>query len=176
MSVFIGDFLGKYEEQNIVYPKGTFLVTIVFMYSDYNMWIAPISLLRVLALLVLHIATWFTKTIAFGRHPFIFIPYKHNSIGSANLPCPMENGFCLNANGHDQNSGVIKLYATDVRTDDKLQSCLATCRSHSGAKGCEAIWGEGNRGCYVHTGEVSKGNGAGKHFCWVLKKCSVSGK
>jgi hypothetical protein len=29
------------------------------------------------------------------------------------------------------------------------------------------IWGQTNMGCYVHTREVARGNGAVNYFCWV---------
>lgn len=38
------------------------------------------------------------------------------------------------------------------------------------------IWNQGNRGCYVHTQAVARGNGAAHHRCWVFSKCSTYGK
>jgi hypothetical protein len=29
------------------------------------------------------------------------------------------------------------------------------------------IWDQTNMGCYVHTREVARGNGAANYFCWV---------
>ena len=35
------------------------------------------------------------------------------------------------------------------------------------------IWNQSDRGCYVHTGVVAKGNGVKHHACWVFSKCHV---
>eukprot|EP00565_Helicotheca_tamesis_P004270 CAMPEP_0185741062 /NCGR_PEP_ID=MMETSP1171-20130828/38756_1 /TAXON_ID=374046 /ORGANISM="Helicotheca tamensis, Strain CCMP826" /LENGTH=680 /DNA_ID=CAMNT_0028413003 /DNA_START=1 /DNA_END=2043 /DNA_ORIENTATION=- len=78
------------------------------------------------------------------------------------------SGFCLNANGNDQNSGVYQLEGGDFETEELQTRCLKLCAAYPGYTGCEAIWGQHNRGCYVHTKDVSTGNGAGNHMCWVL--------
>merc|ERR1712157_495700 len=85
----------------------------------------------------------------------------------------MDNGFCVKADGGDQNSGVIKLYSKDAGPSDSLlQECHKTCDSESKKRniqgtGCEAIWNQSNRGCYLHTHSISHGNGVGNHACWV---------
>ena len=83
----------------------------------------------------------------------------------------MEKGFCVKANGRDQNSGVKKLNSLDGNTPERQQECLEYCHSESGATGCEVIWNQGNRGCYVHTQEIARGNGVNNHECWVFSKC-----
>ena len=83
----------------------------------------------------------------------------------------MENGFCVKSNGHDQNSGVVKLNNVDGNTVKHQASCLDMCLAHPLATGCEVIWQQSNRGCYVHTKSISRGNGARKHACWVFSKC-----
>ena len=85
--------------------------------------------------------------------------------------CPKENGFCVLPNGGDQNSGVIKLDAVDGNTAQQQAKCLAMCRAYKGATGCEEIWNQGNRGCYVHTSVVARGNGVPNHACWIFSKC-----
>ena len=86
--------------------------------------------------------------------------------------CQKENGFCVLPNGHDQNSGVIKLDAVNGNSPKQQASCLARCLAYPGATGCEEIWNQGNRGCYVHTSVVSRGNGVRNHACWILNKCA----
>ena len=85
--------------------------------------------------------------------------------------CPKEKGFCVTSNGHDQNSGVIKKNSLDGNTLQRQEECLKLCLAHPGATGCEVIWNQGNRGCYVHTKPVARGNGVNKHYCWILSKC-----
>ena len=86
--------------------------------------------------------------------------------------CPVEKGFCVKANGGDQNSGVKKLNALDGNTPERQQTCLDLCKGENGATGCEVIWDQGNRGCYVHTQEIARGNGVDRHECWVFSKCA----
>ena len=82
--------------------------------------------------------------------------------------CPIEKGFCVDSNGGDQNSGVIKLSSVDGDTEQARATCLKLCRQHKGATGCEVIW---NHGCFVHTQAVAKGNGVKDHMCWIFSKC-----
>ena len=86
--------------------------------------------------------------------------------------CPIEEGYCLQSNGEDQNSGVVKLNSLDGNTKHAQASCLAKCKQQEGATGCEVIWDQHNRGCYVHTKSIARGNGMAKHKCWVFSKCS----
>jgi len=85
---------------------------------------------------------------------------------------PTQAGFCLDSNGNDQNSGVIKLWGGDFGpSESKQMECVEKCIAASGVRkttGCEAIWHQGNRGCYLHTQDVSKANGADRHSCWLL--------
>ena len=83
----------------------------------------------------------------------------------------MEKGFCVTQSGADQNSGVIKFNSLDGSTVQRQQECLKSCLAHPGATGCEVIWDQYNRGCYVHTGHVARGNDAGRHYCWVFSNC-----
>ena len=87
--------------------------------------------------------------------------------------CPKENGFCVKSNGGDQNSGVIKVNSVDGNTAQVQATCLSACHAHSGATGCEVIWNQGNRGCYIHTQSVARGNGVGNHACWIFSKCTA---
>jgi len=85
---------------------------------------------------------------------------------------PTQKGFCLNRYGHDQNSGVIKLWGGDFGpSQTKQMECVQKCIDASAVRkttGCEAIWHQGNRGCYLHTQDVSRGNGVDRHSCWIL--------
>jgi len=76
---------------------------------------------------------------------------------------PEEKGFCVTKEGHDQNSGVVKLESGNVDKD----KCVSMCLNYSGYTGCEVIWNQGNKGCYVHTRNVARGNGVGNHWCWI---------
>jgi len=77
-----------------------------------------------------------------------------------------QNGFCVKANGGDQNSGVYRIEYGDFNTPEKQERCLKMCAMFPGHTACEAIWHQGNRGCYVHTKEVDRGNGVARHACW----------
>merc|ERR1712224_84063 len=86
-------------------------------------------------------------------------------------PKAQEAGYCVLADGTDQNAGVIKLDDFDGRTPERIAQCLEKCNKHAGATGCELIWDNWfNKGCYVHTKEVAKGNGAANHACWIYTK------
>ena len=87
--------------------------------------------------------------------------------------CPIEEGFCVQPNGGDQNSGVTKLNDIDGENLEAQRECLIQCRNTAGATGCEIVWNQGNRGCYAHTQEIDRGNGAERHFCWVFSKCGT---
>ena len=88
--------------------------------------------------------------------------------------CPIEHGFCVRSNNGDQNSGVIKLNNVDGNTAQAQATCLRLCKSYTHATGCEVIWHQGNRGCYVHTRDIARGNGVARHMCWVFSKCKQS--
>lgn len=75
------------------------------------------------------------------------------------------------ANGGDQNSGVIELNSINGNTDGAQQACLEACQSYPRATGCEVIWDQSNRGCYVHTQSIARGNGKSRHQCWVFSSC-----
>ena len=86
--------------------------------------------------------------------------------------CPRELGFCVKSTGLDQNSGVQKIDSNDEDTLERQEQCLISCKSVTGATGCEVIWGERHSGCYAHTQEIASGNGVGRHYCWVFSKCN----
>ncbi|KAH8075738.1 hypothetical protein JL721_1759 [Aureococcus anophagefferens] len=77
-------------------------------------------------------------------------------------------GFCVKENYQDVNSGVVRLRGGNFKTAAEHLECLELCGAYAGATGCEAIWGQGNSGCYVHTShEIAKGNGQARHSCWL---------
>ena len=82
----------------------------------------------------------------------------------------------MKQNGIDQNSGVVKFNHLDGNTGERQKTCLELCRNYRGATGCEVIWGQYNRGCYVHTQQVARGNNATQHSCWILSKCQSNQK
>ena len=96
--------------------------------------------------------------------------------------CAREAGYCVKPNGEDQNDGVtqnIEMMATNMlfvrrgSNEHAFQNlCLAMCLETEGATGCEIIWKQWGGGCFAHTREVSRGNGAGNHDCWVFSKCT----
>eukprot|EP00493_Phyllostaurus_siculus_P004311 UN04331 len=77
----------------------------------------------------------------------------------------MMNGYCVRANGQDQNWNVEKAEGNF----DNAEDCLRWCEMQPSATGCEFIWGPNNPGCYKHASEVVRGNGAAFHYCWVRK-------
>ena len=86
--------------------------------------------------------------------------------------CPMEKGFCVTQNGVDQNSDVTKLNNINGGTSESQMDCLKQCYALPGATGCEVIWDQDDRGCYVHKNAIAKENNAAKHGCWVFSKCT----
>merc|ERR1719499_1562806 len=80
---------------------------------------------------------------------------------------PREDGFCVRSNGADQNSQVIKASGEFVNDASGESDCLRWCMTQEGLTGCEFIWGQSNKGCYAHRAEVSHGNNADRHFCWI---------
>ena len=83
-------------------------------------------------------------------------------------------GFCVQSSGLDRNSGVQKLDSSDDGdTLERQEECLKSCKSVAGVTGCELIWGQINSGCYAHTHDIAKGNGAVNHYCWVFSKCKI---
>jgi len=95
------------------------------------------------------------------------------------MNCPLESGFCVTSRGGDQNSGVIKLTSGDVVTSSQRASCLQRCMNYGlvygkVVTGCEGIYSQSNRGCYVHTAEVSHGNRVSRHYCWIFSKCKYT--
>lgn len=80
-----------------------------------------------------------------------------------------ENGFCVTASGGDQNSGVTKINGLDGNTIAAQAHCYQKCLATPGATGCEVIWDQNNRGCYVHTKEAARGNNAARHMCSIFK-------
>ena len=82
-----------------------------------------------------------------------------------------QRGYCVKSNNRDENSGVFQLGQGDYQTDAKKKECLQKCRDYTAATvyGCEVIWDQSNRGCYVHTsGEKLHGNGVSRHSCWAV--------
>ena len=53
-----------------------------------------------------------------------------------------------------QNAGVIKVNSVNGNSVDAQKICMAACLNHKGATGCEVIWDQSNRGCYIHTSKV----------------------
>jgi len=89
--------------------------------------------------------------------------------------CPLEGGFCVLSNGADQNSGVVKLDSINGNNGKAKNACLQKCLKYNKKKatGCEVIWDQSNRGCYVHTASVHKGNKVARHSCWIFSKCKA---
>ena len=100
----------------------------------------------------------------------IFIFFQNYSISEPN--CPQEQGYCVSANGDFPNAGLKKLNSLNGNSLEMQEECLELCRAVPGVTGCQVIWDQGNRGCYAHTGEVARGNGADKHLCWNFANCN----
>jgi len=85
---------------------------------------------------------------------------------------PTQKGYCLDSAGHDQNTGVVKLFGGDFGPEESKQmSCVDKCIKASAIRrvtGCEAIWHQGNRGCYIHTKDVASSSNHDRHSCWIL--------
>jgi len=78
-----------------------------------------------------------------------------------------EKGWCVRSNGEDSDSQVTKADRGFINNSEGEWDCLQWCMTQDGLTGCEFNWGPQGEGCYAHRGEVSRGNGAEGHFCWV---------
>merc|ERR1712113_352910 len=85
---------------------------------------------------------------------------------------PSQKGYCVKVDNGDQNSGVIKLDSLNGNSKMRGMECYQKCKEYAMAAdkktGCELIWDQGNKGCYLHTAPVHHGNGVGRHACWVF--------
>jgi len=109
---------------------------------------------------------------AHTSEPFAWAAFRANT--DMKLPVPSTDefgakhtGFCVKADGQDQNSGVYKIASADFDGPELQRKCLQMCSAYPGHTGCEVIWNQYNRGCYVHTQEVVRGNGIQNHACWI---------
>jgi hypothetical protein len=82
-----------------------------------------------------------------------------------------ENGYCVTANGIDQNNGVTR--STNPQANKSHVECLEWCEGQKGLTGCEFIQNQSNAGCYSHTASVDHGNSAVNHYCWIRKQFSI---
>jgi hypothetical protein len=84
-------------------------------------------------------------------------------------------GSCCDAQGHNQNSGVVVLNrGLNFGPEPELQQeCLKMCQDYEHEKGielqgCEPIWRHGGRGCYAFKTEVTQISGVGRRrACFV---------
>jgi len=67
-------------------------------------------------------------------------------------------GWCEDAEGKDQNTGVIE------KANLNKEECLRACANHQGAIGCEFCVGK----CSIHTRNVAGGNGNTGYSCMVF--------
>jgi len=85
------------------------------------------------------------------------------------------NGVCVKPSNSQLNGNDYVQIRKNVDygpSEDKQMECLDLCRKFSQAhkvKGCSAIWGQSNRGCYIFTSSVFKGSGHSKHTCWSFQ-------
>jgi len=86
----------------------------------------------------------------------------------------VEKGYCVTADG--QNSLVVQLNSNDGDGPYAQQVCLEACRGYNvdgnSATGCQVIWNQENRGCYVVTDSIDHGSGDENHLCWVFPDSS----
>merc|ERR1712080_238246 len=68
--------------------------------------------------------------------------------------------------------GVYRASGSDYWSESQ---CINWCNQYSFGTGCELIRNQANRGCYLHTEAVSKGNGVANHYCWICNANSGSG-
>jgi hypothetical protein len=120
---------------------------------------------------------WYTPANAAVSGLYLKNLPKSGATGHADKICPVQGGFCVKSNGQDQNAGVLKLDSIDGKSQVAKGNCIQKCLGYGlqnpkkKVTGCEIIWDQGNRGCYVHTNDVSKGNKVKNHACWIFSKC-----
>lgn len=128
-----------------------------------------------------------------NRGCYLHIRETYRGSGSSNRKCaimkqfapvttelllPTMRGYCLDSSGNDQNTGVVQIYGGDFGPDESLQmDCLDRCNKASAVRritGCEAIWWQNNRGCYIHTKEIAFSRNNDRHSCWIATPVSSS--
>ena len=103
-------------------------------------------------------------------YSYAYYTEKPTAAPTSEIP-EKEDGWCVKADNSDQNDGVELLYGGDVKTPEELEACLSACMAIESWTGCEAIWDQSNRGCWVHTLEVDHGNlYPYNHACWINGK------
>jgi len=87
---------------------------------------------------------------------------------------PAELGFCVRANGSDENESVYQIDGRDYANPEDRWCCLAACArianvgktGGKNATGCEIIIAQPNKGCYVHFADtIDHANGYKNHWC-----------
>ena len=79
-----------------------------------------------------------------------------------------EDGYCLDADGNDQNIGVEELIlSAEVHPNLSKEDCLAECKTHTDSMGCE--WSSTLSKCYYHATDVASGSGddGSLTYCWI---------
>ena len=95
--------------------------------------------------------------------------------------CPREQGACAAVNGQAQSSGKNELRDSNGSIPATQDECLELCKSFPNATGCEVLGinrniggvGDLNRKCYVHTNNITSGNGESGQYCWVFSHCQT---
>lgn len=77
-------------------------------------------------------------------------------------------GSCTYGSGEDQDEGIIQLSDQNLDTEKKKLQCLSQCKEVDYYyTACEALSGDENPGCFVHTNKVEYGSGRAKDSCWI---------
>ena len=117
----------------------------------------------------------------------VFLPSVHGSeeraprgIFARQAPLPGWvggfQGFCVNCQGQDVNSGQIVVVADRSVT---VANCLAACAAIPGLTACEmthyAHTSFGGGGCYAHTNPtICRGSESPLHYCWLMSASPTS--
>ena len=88
--------------------------------------------------------------------------------GAAESAGPWMDGFCVDSNNKDVNSGVTMLGQLSGDVVSQQSACQEMCAGTAGITGCELIMNRANAGCYAHTSStITHANGVQNHWCWL---------
>ena len=98
------------------------------------------------------------------------------SCGNENAECDTipkgwKLGYCLDENGNDQNTCVIKLDPQG----NTFSQCLEARKQQQAATACEFRRENAYTTCHAHTKTVASGSGTARHFCHLLS-IEIQGK
>ena len=80
----------------------------------------------------------------------------------------MEQGHCVTRDNVPP-LGIIQLDDIDANTMVRKLHCLNKCGQFTFMTGCELVYGDEFNGCFIHTSNITAGDGDVNANCWMIK-------